>query len=669
MLVTRLVLKNYGVYRDQHEFNFKTEPNKPIILIGGTNGAGKTTLFESILLCLYGQTFFNRKSTRKSYEKFLSNKIHRYIGTPVSADHASIIVDFKFYHNAKEQDYSVDRTWRNEDGKMIESLTITRDGEVLDFTDELQWQSFIEELIPHGIAQLFFFDGEKIVKIAEENNEDIQIKSSFDSLLGLDLIEQLHSDLKVHILRNMKDDYKTIQQEHDRKSKEKNETEDEIKFFQDKLVQKETQINQISKEIDELENKVSKIGGGYATKRGELHIQKALFEAKKTASENNLRAILALSTPFGLIPKLIHEVKEQLVEDEKILKRQFEDEISLEKFKNLEAHLKTDADWKKIDAKTRTSIITKISQLFENKMPTKKTGLFNLSQVDSTNLLNIIEKDIPSCLENLKLETEIYREIHEKLEKVDVALTSAPKDDEIGPMISKLSSLNEDRGTLIAEKNHLEQQLSSKQSYLKLVKFSLRNINTAKYRNKGAGIQVELAAKVQKILDEYAIKLKEKKLKLLEEYLLDAIHQLMHKEDFIQHVSIDKETFNMTLYRKNKDPFPTDLLSKGEQQMLATAILWALARTSGKPLPFMIDTPLARLDLEHRENLIEKFYPFASHQVVIFSTDSEIEGPEYLKLLPHISRSYAMRYQPGKGKTEVTEGYFWNEKGEKVATI
>ena len=149
MLVTRVVLKNYGVYRDQHEFNFKTEPNKPIILIGGTNGGGKTTLFESILLCFYGQAFFNKKSTRKSYETFLSHKIHRYIGTPVSANNASIIVDFKFYHDAKEQEYSVDRSWRNEDGKIIESLTIQRDGEKLDFVDESQWQLFIEELIPH----------------------------------------------------------------------------------------------------------------------------------------------------------------------------------------------------------------------------------------------------------------------------------------------------------------------------------------------------------------------------------------------------------------------------------------------------------------------------------------------------------------------------------------
>jgi len=669
MLVTKVTLKNYGVYRDQHEFNFKTEPNKPIILIGGTNGAGKTTLFESILLCLYGQSFFGKKSTRKSYEKFLSNKIHRYLGTPVSADHASIIVDFKFYHNGKEEEYSVDRTWRNEDGKIIENLTITKDGKVLEFTDESQWQSFIEELIPHGIAQLFFFDGEKIVTIAEENTADMQIKESFDSLLGLDLIEQLHSDLKVHMLRNMKDGYKEIQIEHDAKLKEKGEIEDEIAFFQEKLVQKEAAIDQISKDIDERESKISKIGGGFATKRGELNLQKALLGAKNTASENNLRTILAQSTPFGLIPNLIKEVKEQLVLDERILRSKFEDEISSEKFKQLESQLESDTDWKKIDVKTRTALTSKISKLFESKGSKKERGLFNLTQIDSANLLNIIENDIPTSIANLKTETEIYREIHEKLEKVDAALVSAPKDDELGPLVSELSSLNEERGSLIAEKNHLEQQLSSKQSYLKLLKTNLRNILAAKFRDKDAETQEELVTKIQTVLDEYATKLKEKKLVLLEEYLLDAIQQVMHKKDFIQHVSVDKETFNITLYRKNKDPFPMDLLSKGEKQMLATAVLWALAKTSGKPLPFMIDTPLARLDLEHRDNLVEKFYPFASHQVLIFSTNSEIEGPEYVKLLPHITRSYAMTYQPEKGKTEVTEGYFWNKKGEKIASV
>jgi DNA sulfur modification protein DndD len=143
----------------------------------------------------------------------------------------------------------------------------------------------------------------------------------------------------------------------------------------------------------------------------------------------------------------------------------------------------------------------------------------------------------------------------------------------------------------------------------------------------------------------------------------------MHKKDFIQKVSVDKDSFEVTLYRQNDDPFPKDLLSKGEKQMFATAILWALAKTSGKALPFLIDTPLARLDEGHRVNLIEKFFPLASHQVAIFSTDTEITFEHYKKLKPYLNRSYAMEFVPEEGQTQKHSGYFWNEKGEKVVAI
>ena len=83
--------------------------------------------------------------------------------------------------------------------------------------------------------------------------------------------------------------------------------------------------------------------------------------------------------------------------------------------------------------------------------------------------------------------------------------------------------------------------------------------------------------------------------------------------------------------------------------MLATAVLWALAKTSGRPLPFMIDTPLARLDSNHRNNLVEKFFPIVSHQILIFSTDEEIKNQYYEKLKPYM--------------------YFWDKQGEKIVKV
>jgi DNA sulfur modification protein DndD len=144
--------------------------------------------------------------------------------------------------------------------------------------------------------------------------------------------------------------------------------------------------------------------------------------------------------------------------------------------------------------------------------------------------------------------------------------------------------------------------------------------------------------------------------------LIEAIQVLIHKENFVEKVVIDKKTFAMTLYRKNNQEMLKDELSEGEKQMFATAVLWALAKTSGRPLPFMIDTPLARLDVEHRGKLVETFFPSASHQVVIFSTDAEIDEKYYAKLKPFISKSYLMKYDSDSGSAKVEEGFFWEQK-------
>lgn len=671
MYLTKVTLKNYGVYRDKVEFDLTTTHDKPVVLIGGTNGAGKTTLFESILIGFYGQSYFDKKTTRKDYERFLANKIHRYLGTTASADSTSIVIDFKFFHNGVVEDYTVDRTWKNEDGRIIEELKIKKNGQRLDSVEESQWQSFIEELIPKGIAKLFFFDGEKIVKMAEEENEDIEIKSSFDSLLGLDIVEQLHSDLRVHIMRNMKDDTKAIQIQHDQYLKERNENLEETGRLQKKIAQKREEADEISHEIDALEAKVSKIGGGFASKREELKAKKAFLQMKQISLENDLRVMLAGPLPLCLIPKQIKSLKTQIQKDETILKKQFEKEILDEKLLEINASLNSKKFWIGIDADSeiKEKIAKNISSLFvSDKKSEKLVSMFNFSPLESSQIISLIDNLKTEHLDTLKKTSMEYSKVSDELQRVDVSLVNAPKDDEIGPLISQLNSLHESQGILKNEIDHLEQQIVTKKSYLKMVNLKLRNIIADKYKDKNVGIQAELATRVQKVLDEYIEKLKIKKLDLLEVYLLEEIQRLMHKENLITKVSVNKEIFDITLYDKN-GPIQKDLLSKGEKQMFATAVLLALAKTSGKPLPFMIDTPLARLDVGHRDNLIEKFFPHASHQVVIFSTDSEINEKYYPKMKPYLSRSYAMEYLPGKGKTEQHLGYFWDDNGVKQYAV
>ena len=673
MHLTKVTLKNYGVYRDKVKFDLTTTPDKPIILIGGTNGAGKTTLFESILIGFYGQSYFDKKTTRKEYEKFLGNKVHRYLGTTAAADSTSIIVDFKFYHNGIVDDYTVDRTWYDNDGRLTEELKIKKNNKRLDSVEESQWQSFIEELIPKGIAKLFFFDGEKIVKMTEDENEEIEIKSSFDSLLGLDVVEQLHSDLRIHIMRNMKDNSKTIDAQYNGFIHEKEEIVKDLERLERNIVSKTNNQENILSEIHTLEDKISKIGGGFASKREDLRLKKASLEITHTVSESELKSLLSGPMPFCLIPKQIKSLQNQIKKDSEITKKQFEKEILDEKLNQILAVLNQKTLWKKIpkDSQIKELLNSKITKVFESKKSSKQEmkNLFNFSLLESTNILNMLHNLVTTHIPKLEHESLQFDKISDELNQIETALSNAPNDDEIGPLISKLNSLHKEQGMLENEIDHMESKVTTQNTYLKMINHKIRNIVADQYKDKSAGVQVQLATKVQKVLDEYILKLKEKKLQLLEVYLLEELRRLLHKENLITKVTINKISFEITLYDKDENAIPKDLLSKGEQQMFATGVLLALARTSGKPLPFMIDTPLARLDVSHRDNMIEKFFPYASHQVVIFSTDSEISEDYYRQLLPYLSRSYAMEYMPGKGKTKQHLGYFWNDKGERIVAV
>ena len=668
MLFSKIILENYGVYKDRQVFDFSSSAEKPIILCGGTNGAGKTTLFNSIMLCLYGQDSFEKRTTKKDYEEFLKRKIHRYLGSKTVADFAAITIEFEYYHQGKVENYSVSRLWKNDDGKIIENFSIKKNGEKLDSIDESQWHQFIRELLPRGVARLFFFDGEKIVKIAKEGNEDIEIKSSFDMLLGLDLVEQLKSDLEINLMRNMKGGAKEIQEKKDELDIELKELEKNISDLMIKRERKTVELDEIQKIVDEYEEKISRLGGGYATQRHELQNKESVLKEKTVNIEEDIREICLDALPFSMIPKQLEELVEQINQDQEITKNQFEKQSLEKNLSQVSKEINEDEFWNnfKADSNLKKEISSKIEELFQEKISSKLSEIQNpvidLSPNDTAKILDTIKNIDNVLLSKLENHTIEYNKITEELQKIETALNNAPNDDEIGPLIAKLNSEHEKIGVIKTEFDHLDQKIHEQTSLIGLKKSALRQIVDEKYKQKASETNLQVTRDVQNVLDLYSSKLREKKLQLLEQYLIEAIQVLIHKEDFVEKVVIDKKTFAMTLYRKNNQEMLKDELSEGEKQMFATAVLWALAKTSGRPLPFMIDTPLARLDVEHRGKLIETFFPSASHQVVIFSTDAEIDEKYYAQLKPFISKSYLMKYDSGSGSAKVEEGFFWEQK-------
>lgn len=719
MIIKKIQINDFGVYGGNNEFDFNTTPDKTVILCGGTNGAGKTTLFESIMLCFYGKDF-DDSLRQKEYNEKILRLLHKNSETKKIADSASISLEFEFAFDGKIQEYQVTRAWKNNENKLYEELSIKKLNselnqyqeldmkvpektnrftdnrfEELDSIDKSEWQQFINQLIPKGIAKLFFFDGEKIQSIADEGNENQYLQSSFDTLLGLDIVNQLQKDISLMLYRNSKQtDSKqdNVKEDIDYDESEfesilktygnlqlKDLSVDYLPLFLKLQKDLEKNIQNIELEIKELlgsiqdsqkqlhviEERFEKIGGKYFSKYREMEKNEDTLSSKIAITEKEIRDLCSTELPFSLIPEQLSEIKKQIESDQKIIRSKYEQDILEKYYSKISSLINSKSFLPEISENIKKSINFEISEIIkqENDSLNDKT-FFNFSENDMAQILLLIENSKKLNIEKIYNLSNSYKIQKNALEKIELVSKITPNDDEIRPIMKEIEKITSSKTRFEEQYDKLESELYQKKFMLKSMNFKIRFCMNRQQESEKLSKSEKMATIVQTVLDEYSNSLRSTKLSELEGNILRGLDLLLHKEDFIEKIRINHETFEVKLLDSNDDEITKNMLSKGELQIYATALVWALAQTSGRSLPFMIDTPLARLDVEHRENLIESFFPKTSQQTIILSTDSEINYDYYKKLQPSISKSYVMEFNDLKGKTEIRPGYFFDNKGE-----
>src|SRR5262249_43538941 len=123
----------------------------------------------------------------------LRESIHH--GT-AQGERSAVTLSFRYAVEGKEHLYDVSRSWGVEDGRVREDLRVFRDGLHDGWLSE-NWAQLVEELFPVDIAQLFFFDAEKIRTLAEDESSSKALEAAIKALLGLDVVERLIADSTV----------------------------------------------------------------------------------------------------------------------------------------------------------------------------------------------------------------------------------------------------------------------------------------------------------------------------------------------------------------------------------------------------------------------------------------------------------------------------------------
>jgi len=645
MILRKLTLGNFGIYGEEISFNLTPESGerfqRPVILVRGKNGVGKSTLMEAIRLCLHGRLSLGIRTRQREYEAYLRQRLHRN-ETGDTAVSAYIILEFDHVLLGRRHQYKALRGWKTSGRSLTTELRVWVDGELLAENDE-EKEHLLRELVPVGVAELFFFDGEKIAALSEvgAGSADL-LADTVKRLLGLHLVEQLDRDLDVYLMRQSgAAEMTTFQEELTRLHEEEEKLSQERENVRALLFECRRQLNRKQAEMALLEEKIAREGGRYAAQQ---ETQKAERQEIVTAIAQAEQEIYELSRgvmPFAVAPNMLRAVQKRLRREaayeqwraSRPLLRQVE-HIIKESASVYQAEPAAESDPR----------IAEIEAFVEmNKQPPMPEDevVHRVSAEERGVLLNWIEEALTDAPRQLAAALQRRQALQRQLRMVEETLSRVPVGDILRPLQERQLRLAEEIGGLKAERERLTDQESRLAYRLERLAGGKRRVREQMIHIDTDERRVKLAARVQILLEDYRARLMTRKLEELAAQLRLRFNQLIRKRNFLERVEIDPETFDMTLYRAGK-PFPRAQLSAGEEQIFAIAVLWALREVSGRPLPVIIDTPLSRLDEDHRRAMLAEFMPQAAQQVIVLATTAEIDEETFAFLQPVVSRAYLL---------------------------
>lgn len=661
MRFKRLTIEGYKSFRYSTEILFPaSQDGKSIFLIGGMNGAGKTSFMEAINLCLYGakpDLIFNAINRQ---EKADGNYSTHFELTLDSDDGAEIIV---------KRSWSAGATPNPKPKDLEERLIVIRDGKRVSVQSKQMWQDFIRALIPPSITQFFFFDGEKIQEIAAEDHSEVRLQKSMEATLGIEFIQRLTDDL-AYLKNQERQTYVAI-------------SDADLEFKQSELKKERSKLDRQNKERLEVQEDLDNFREQYneAKKRFQaaFHTEP---EARETLKENEKRRIHA-ATRLGQVD---NEIK---ILCEKTLPLA----VASTLFSGLKQRIETERGSIQQDAiRDNAAALTQtLIQAVEQPEPLYPTPLsaeqraeleqrilkrlrqgmglneihpvLNLSEREAARILHRIEEIESSDLFRLIALLDEKRTLDAEIQQLDLALQPSASSASERELFEQLQAEMESCSTQIGRKSEqlrlLNDDLLALEKRIRDLETEISRLYERHHVSQEKADFISECDAIANLLGQFMIRLRENKIHLLQEKTFEMYRQLSSKSGLIKDLLIDQKTYEVTLRDRQGSTIRKSGLSAGEKEIFAIALLWGLAQTSQLRLPIIIDTPLSRLDSNHRQNIVHSYFPNAGEQVVILSTDTEVDETYYAQLEPYLSGAGRLQFDSRQELTTFQPGYFW----------
>lgn len=660
MIFLELVLQNFGPYCGRQVLSFRPKEDgysRPIILVGGMNGGGKTTLMDAIRLALYGHRAQCSTRGNLSYSEFLTQSVNRHtaLGEPTCIELA-----FEHILNNVQVEIRIKRTWTKnpKGGKDILGVLVD------DWPDTALaqiWDERIEDLLPLGISNLFLFDGEQVKELAEQEAPPPVVVEAIRSLLGLELAERLSVDIDILVNRKRKAladaqelvTLEGIEQKLRVQQEEYQVAKQQLAAIQNKLEQTQEQQRIASERF------LSE-GGKIAGERSQLETQLRYSNEAAVRVRQAMSELAADVLPLALISPLLTQAFAQGQKEYKRQQAKIARDVLKERDKRLLNCIAQLALLPEQFGKIKT-FIEQENQELEQDIESDEESWLAVDTETLNQLVMVLNHYLPTQLPQAVEQLTNLKNQEEEITALEKQLAAAAPPEAYEKLASAVRQAQAELAQAKAGYETARRRCDELAATIENTKKELSQYTEQNIDRKNDEHIIAASAKVQATLKLFRERLTLRKLNQLESVVTECFLYLLHKSDLVHRVEIDTNTFSLSLYDLGGKPVPKHRLSAGEKQLLAIAFLWGLARVSGRKLPVAIDTPLGRLDSSHRSNLVERYFPAASHQVILLSTDTEIGEVEVEQLRQQaaIAHEYLLKYDSSLRQTIIEPGYFW----------
>lgn len=682
MIIKSIELNNFRIYNGVNKIDLTPTEDRNVVIISGHNGFGKTTFLMSLVWCLYGRQM---DKVDDLYKKEIEEKggYGRYIGNSLNKEaqrqgktRFSVSVTFTNVEipDTTCTEITIIRSYDSATSTDDE-LQILIDGRESDlFSDRQEEEFFIRDyILPIEIAKFFFFDAEKIVSFAEINTPEQrrELSKAYSQVLGIQKYDTLKKELE-----RLQDEYrKEAAKPEDKKNfiditAEIEKAENEIENIEQQIKDaKEKQI-QLRYDFTQLHEKLIREGDLMSIER--LHELENERDAQRTKLDEAQEGLKDLYNyiPFGLAGNIVSDVAEQL-KQEKAFKQ---NKLQLEGVEEKTDTIINELDQARtnyqglIDIKVRDFYEKEVKRLilkhFYSEFDTTQFDgfqtLHDYTDIQNTNFLELVVKvkESKTAFEGL---SHSYSMAKAELYKIEKEIREAEKNAES----EYIQGLRKQKDDLGRQRDHISQEIGRFEGRIDQLK---EKIKADKQRKEILSKKIDVALKNKAVDDEasrlihtiqnFLIRFKDEKKKALEQKLEEKLKSFMHKSNFVHRVRVDiqgnGEDVDINLYDAHDKKIDKGNLSMGEKQLFASALLSALVEETQLEFPVFIDSPMQKLDPSHSKNILTKFYPTVSKQVVFFPLLlKELTEDEYGLIEGITSKTYLI--QNGKNGSSFVE--------------